>query len=117
NLPDGDYKEIGKGKLSISTPSGTSENGNIPILYANKNDIDSIGISVRSFDGSKLSYVYVDKKLNTKDQYADTDTSIYLSGNALSVGTHKVEVVQYDTNKPGGKITTYKSASYEIKAK
>jgi hypothetical protein len=116
-LPDGDYKDIGKGTLIIATEGGTSENGNLPVIFVDKSTVmDGLGIHTSEFDGSKLSYVYVDGVLNSKDQYGHTDTSINLKRQNLTVGTHKVEVVQYDTDKLGGKVVTYKMASYEVKA-
>jgi len=117
SLPEGNYKETGKGTMIISSSSGTSENGNVPIIFADKGDSEGLGISVRGFDGSKLSYVYADKILITKEQYGDTDTSIYLQDSAMSVGKHEIEVVQYDNNKTNGKVVTYKTAPYEIKQK
>lgn len=118
DLPNGSYKDIGKGTMYISTPSGTSEGGNIPVIFANKNGaLIQIGIDTRDFDGSKLSYVYVDGILNTKEQYGDGQSSINLVESLLSVRNHKVEVAQYDTDKPDGKMVTYKSASYEVKSK
>jgi ABC-type Fe3+-hydroxamate transport system substrate-binding protein len=117
-LASGDYTDTGKGTIVISTPSGTSENGNVPYFFCGDGPaLIQMGIRVRDFDGSKLSYIYVDGKKDGKEQYADTDGSVILTGDLLSVGTHKVEVVQYDTDKPDGKIVTYKTASYEVKAK
>jgi hypothetical protein len=118
DLSAGDYKDTGKGEFAISTPSGTSENGNVPIIFTDKNSVmGGLGIYVRKFDGAKLSYVYVDGKLIKKDQYADTDTSINLKSQNITAGTHKVEIAQYDTDSPDGKLITYKSASYEVKQK
>ncbi len=119
DLPEKDYKSCGKGSFSISTPSGTSENGNVPIIYIGKDEATSygLGFSARGFDGSKLSYEYIDGYLISKNQISDEDSSIYAKANNLTNGKHKVEIVQYGTNKPEGKIVTYKSAFYEVKPK
>lgn len=119
DLPEKDYKSCGKGSFSISTPSGTSENGNVPIVYYGNNEASNYGVdfSARDFDGSKLSYEYIDGYLVGKEQISDEDGSIYAGTNSLGSGKHKVEIVQYDTNKPEGKIVTYKSAFYEVKPK
>ncbi|HEX3038147.1 MAG TPA: hypothetical protein VHO94_04040 [Oscillospiraceae bacterium] len=118
DLLERNYKDTGIGTIYIATPSGTSESGKVPVLFVSKSAAAvQIGISVQKFNGSKLSYVYVDGKLNTKKQYATTDTSIGLGGDMISVGKHKVEVLQYDNDQPSGKAVTYKSASYEVKPK
>lgn len=119
DLPEKDYKSCGKGSFSISTPSGTSENGNVPIVYYGNNEASNYGVdfSARDFDGSKLSYEYIDGYLISKNQISDEDSSIYAKANNLTNGKHKVEIVQYGTNKPEGKIVTYKSAFYEVKPK
>ena len=57
------------------------------------------------------------KKETSKEQLAETQTGIDLEGDALKVGTHKVEVVQYDNDDPSGTVITYKTASYEVKNK
>lgn len=119
DLPDSNYKDIGKGTFEISTPGGTSENGKTPAIFLDSGKLYNyeIGVHVRDFDGSKLSYVYIDGYLTSKEQYADEDSSIIAKSDRLTVGKHKVEVVQYETDKPNGKMVTYKSASYEVKSK
>lgn len=118
DLPDGNYKNTGKGTMYIATPSGTSEKGNIPVLFLDKNEISvDIGISARNFDGTRLSYIYIDGVLSRKVQLANTDTTILTGKKPLQVGNHKVEIVQYDGDKPSGKVVTYKSASFEVKSK
>lgn len=118
DLPEGNYEDAGDGTMYISTPGGTSEDGSVPVIYASKDDIfKQIDVNTRDFDGSLLSYVYVDGTLITKDQLAFTQITIELVDSALSVGVHKVEVVQYTNNDSNGEIVTYKSASYEIQSK
>lgn len=116
DFPDGDYKETGNGSMYISTPGGTSENNAVPVLFVEVADsLIQIGLNSQEMDGSKLSYIYVDGMLNAKEQLGDAQISLDLQGDALTVGTHKVEVVQYDNDQPDGKLVTYKSASYEVK--
>lgn len=118
DLPEGNYEEKGPGTVYVSTPGGTSENGNIPVLYADANSwLIQIGLNAWDFNGGALSFVYVDGILNTKEQLANTQTSLSLSGDALSVGIHTVEVVQYENDDPSAAMTVYKSMQYEIKAK
>lgn len=117
DLPEADYTDTGAGTMYISTPSGTSEDGNIPVLFvSDENMLIQIGLDTMEFDGAHLSYIYVDGMLNTKEQLGESQLSLDLSGDALSVGQHDVEVVQYDTDEPTGEIVTYKTAAYEVKA-
>ena len=114
----GDYEDMGAGSIFISTPNGTSENGNIPVLFYDDDMLlMQIELAANDFDGSKLSYVYVDGMEKDKFQFGGTRITINLEKGDLKVGTHKVEVVQYDTDKPDGNVVTYKVAQYEIKEK
>ena len=54
---------------------------------------------------------------NTKEQLADTQTTLGLTGNELSEGVHVVEVVQFEGDDPAGEILSYRSTSYEVKDK
>lgn len=113
-----DIKDKGKGSVQIATPSGTSENGQVPFIYADKDTmLTQIGLNSSEFDGSKLSYLIIDGMLNDKEQLGDSQISLSLQKELLNVGKHKVEVVQYDNDKIDGNIITYKVASYEVKAK
>lgn len=67
-------------------------------------------------NGGSLSYIYIDGMLADKQQMADYQGSIDLTGDQLSEGIHKIEVVQYENDDTSGTMTVYKSASYEIKA-
>lgn len=114
----GDYEDMGAGSIFISTPNGISENGNIPVLFYDEDMLlMQIELAANDFDGSKLSYVYVDGMEKDKFQFGGTRITINLEKGDLKVGTHKVEVVQYDTDKPDGNVVTYKVAQYEIKEK
>lgn len=114
----GDYEDTGSGTITVSTPSGTSEDGNVPVLFVGKDDmLVQISLDTEELDGGKLSYIYIDGMLSTKEQLADSQIPLDLSGDSLSAGTHTVEVVQYDTDEPTGEVVTYKSAAYEVKEK
>ena len=113
DLPTG--QDIGTGSIVLSTPGGTSENGNVPkILEDSDTQFDSIGLNVNDFDRNHFSFVYINGVLNTKDQYGDTQTEITLSGDLLKAGTYTLSVVQYDGDAEGGEIITYKEATYEV---
>ena len=114
----GDYEDMGAGSIFICTPNGTSQHGNIPVLFYDDDMLlMQIELAANDFDGSKLSYVYVDGMEKDKFQFGGTRITINLEKGDLKVGTHKVEVVQYDTDKPDGNVVTYKVAQYEIKEK
>lgn len=118
DLPDGDYSDMGAGTMYLNTAGGTSENGNIPVLFESSDIVtDQMDVNTSDFDNTKLSYIYIDGMLNTKEQLGDAQCGITLEKDALAEGTHKVEVVQYDTNEPDGTMVTYKTASYEIQYK
>ncbi|OPJ60194.1 hypothetical protein [Clostridium oryzae] len=117
NIPD-NIKDMGKGSISISTPSGSSENGKVPFIYNNKDaTMEQIGLNTNNIDGSKLSYVLVDGIISDKDQLSDSQSTLTLQGDHLKAGKHKVELLQFSNDKPTGKIITYKTANYEVKSK
>lgn len=115
--PEG-TKDTGKGTIETTSPSGNSKDGVVPFLYVAKDtSLEQVGLNAWEFNGAKLSYIFVDGVLNSKEQLVDTQTSLNITGDALKLGKHKVEVTQYDTDKIGGKIITYKLGGYEIKSK
>lgn len=116
-LPGGDYEDMGTGTICLYTPGGSSENGNVPIIFIDGEALLQIGLDSLDFDGSKLSYIYVDGMLVAKEQLANSQISLDLSGDMLSVGTHTVQVVQYNSDDSSGEMITYKSANYETKNK
>lgn len=118
DFPAGDYKELGDGAFYISTPSGSSEGENIPILYSEEDALlVQIGYEAEGIDGSLLSYIYIDGMLIGKEQLSDTQGTLDLSREQLLHGIHTVEVVQYKEDDIGKDIVLYKTASFEVKGK
>lgn len=118
DFPEGDYNDTGSGTFYVSTASGTSEGGNIPIVYIDPDTaLTEIGYDSSSFDGSHLCYFYINGMLHGKMQLGDTQGTLTLESDLLSPGIYKVEVVQYENDDPSGTIITYKTGSYEIKIK
>ena len=116
DLPEGVYEELGEGTAYVSTAGGTSENGNVPVIYAEPDIIVmQIGLNAWDFNGNALSFVYIDGMLIDKMQLADTQTSLNLQQNQLTDGLHKVEVVQYENDDPSAAMITYKAMQYEVK--
>ena len=117
-----DVKATGKAAMVLSTDSGTSENGNVPVLFSSEDDIlIQIGLDATNFDGSKQSFVFVDKMYSDTQQFGeDTTTTVDLDaemGN-LKPGVHTVSIIQFDNDDPKtGKVTTLTQAKYEIKEK
>lgn len=118
DLPDGDYQDAGNGSITIVTAGGTSENGNVPVIFVSADtSLTQIELDSSEFDGSKLAFIYIDGMLVSQEQLSDSQVSLDLQGQSLAAGTHLVEVLQYDGDSPDGAYVTYKSASYEVKEK
>lgn len=118
DLPDGDYSEMGEGSVYIACAGGTSENGNIPVIYSEKDQVlIQIGLNSTGFNGAALSFIYIDSMEVAKEQLADSQISLDLQDAQLETGIHKVEVVQYTDDDPAADMITYKTMAYEIKEK
>lgn len=112
-----DIAEMGKGTISIATPSGDDVKGNTPVLMTKKDDvITQIGYDGIDIDGSKITYLYVDGKLKSKEQISEQCQGLIdLKDNDLKAGVHIIEFIQYDTDKENGKAIMYKVSKYESK--
>ncbi|MFL0198496.1 hypothetical protein ACJDU8_23480 [Clostridium sp. WILCCON 0269] len=116
-LPNDLQADMGTGSFYISTSSGTSKNGATPIIYTKKDtQVEQLELNTSGFNGKNLSYIFVDSALNTKHQLSDSKLNINLKGNELTVGKHRVDIVQFN-NKTNDKVITHKVAYYEIKTK
>lgn len=112
------YSDTGDGTFLLVNSSGTTESGNTIVVYSDSDTlIDTIGYETSEMNGASLSYIYIDGMLSTKEQLGDFQGTLELSGDSLSTGTHKVEVVQYEGDNIDGAVTMYKTASYEVKEK
>lgn len=110
--------DTGDGKFYLVTASGSTKDGSPVILYAGNNDIlIQIEFDTEGINGGSLSYVYIDGMEKDKEQVSDSQVSLDLSEDDLSVGKHKVELVQFENDDPTGTVTTYKSAEYEVREK
>lgn len=112
------YSDTGEGTFLLVNSSGTTENGNVIVVYADADTtLMQIGYETSGISGGSLSHIYIDGMLSTKEQLGDSQGSLDLSGDSLSTGTHKVEVVQYEDDNTDGTVTMYKAASYDVKEK
>jgi hypothetical protein len=107
----------GEGNMIISTPSGTSEEGNVPVLFVSEEDlIIQIGLDLENFQGDKQTFIYIDEIFLTTEQAGElTQTSLDLQGNNLKVGKHTVTAVQYENDEPTANVLNFVQAQYEIK--
>lgn len=114
-----DIDEIGDCTFYIKTGENiTSENGAIPYIYLqDENTVMQIGYVAEGFDGSKLSYIYIDGELAQKETLSkDYQGTINLENDTIKFGKHKVEVVQYKDSESKNKedIEVYKVAQYVV---
>lgn len=115
-FPEG-QSQTGKGKIYVSTSGGTSENGNVPVILVKKDtSLTQIELDAESFDGSKVSYIYINKKFLDKKQLGDrTQTSLDLKEDLLKPGEYTVSVVQFENDDTNGKVTQFIETKYQIK--
>lgn len=74
-----------------------------------------VGLSSKDFDDSRVSYIYIDGKLNTVEKLGkESAVTLTICDNDLKEGKHKIEVVQFDNDKTNGTPITYKKCEYEI---
>lgn len=110
--------EVGQGTFYLENESGTTENGDAITIYdGGDTQLMQIGLNTTGFDGSKLTYVYIDGDLATKEQYGDSQSTLDLESKHLKEGTHQVVLKQYENDDETTDPITVKFASYEVKAK
>ncbi|MCZ6942811.1 hypothetical protein EJ131_20200 [Bacillus mycoides] len=114
-----DATPVGEGQLTVNTPAGNSENGNAPVLFADKNTImDQIGLDYANFQGDKQTFVYIDKMFNMTTQVGElTQSTFSLEEDTLKPGVHTVTAVQFENDDPKGKVLNFIEAKYEVKEK
>ena len=111
--------EIGQGTFYLENESGTTENGDPIVIYdGGDTQLMQIGLNTNDFDGGKLTYVYVDGELLTKEQYGgESQGTLELGEKQLAPGTHQVVLKQYENDDEKTDPVTVKVATYEVKAK
>lgn len=105
------FSDTGAGTMTLRTPGGTSEGGNVPQIAAKDGTrLLQIGIDFDGCDGSVCT-VYVDgAELGSVNAGNRSQETVTLDGAMLSEGVHTVEVVKMDGDKPA----IYKKAQYEV---
>ena len=104
------FTDTGEGVMYLRTAGGTSENGNVPEIAAKSTSIVQIELDTDNMDGSVCT-VYVDGMENTKLNAGErTQNTLTIQGDAVAAGTHTVELVKMDGDKPA----IYKKAEYKV---
>lgn len=116
DLPSEDQ---GTGIMYLSGPGGTTENGEtLTIFDDGDTQVMQIGMDVSELDGNKLSYIYIDGILSSKEQLSTGKSTLDLTKKYLTLGKHTINLVQYDNNNnEDGSIITNKVANYEVTKK
>lgn len=112
-----DTTPIGDSLITITTPSGDSSNGNIPVLYVEQDAmLVQIGIDYEKFDGSRETFIYINEMFLTAEQFGEMGaTTLNLEQDQLKPGDYTVTAVQFENNDPKQKPTHLVQAKYEIK--
>ncbi len=97
---------------------GTTENGEtLTIFDDGDTQVMQISMDVSELDGNKLSYIYIDGSLSSKEQLSTGQSNLGLTKENLTPGRHTVNLVQYDNNSEDGSIVINKVANYEVTKK
>lgn len=111
-------EDVGKGSFYLENESGTTENGDPIVIYEDgTTQIMQIGITTNNFNGGKLTFIYVDGELLSKDQFGDSTSSIDLTQKQLGEGLHQVVLKQFENDDENTDPILVKSAIYEVKSK
>ncbi|MBE7148699.1 hypothetical protein FUT12_14095 [Bacillus mycoides] len=108
---------IGEGKVKVTTPDGTSENGNIPTVFVKKDTlIQQVELELSNFQNDKETFVFVDQIFADKHQVTSTtQTTVQLKEKTLETGSHTITAVQFENNDPKGKVISLNQATFETK--
>jgi hypothetical protein len=108
---------IGEGKVKVTTPDGTSENGNIPTVFIKKDTlIQQVELELSNFQNDKETFVFVDQIFADKHQVTSTtQTTVQLKEKTLETGSHTITAVQFENNDPKGKVISLNQATFETK--
>ncbi|MEH7463396.1 hypothetical protein V7166_15305 [Bacillus thuringiensis] len=116
SFPEG-VTSVGEGKVKVVTPDGTSENGNVPVVFIKKDTlIQQVEVELENFQEDKDIFVYVDKQFEDKHQVKKlAQTTVSLKEETLQPGIHTVTAIQYENNDPNGKVINFVQAQFENK--
>ncbi|KZD28333.1 hypothetical protein BW897_09570 [Bacillus cereus] len=108
---------IGEGKVKVTTPDGTSENGNIPTVFIKKDTlIQQVELELSNFQNDKETFVFVDQIFADKHQVTSTtQTTVQLKEKTLETGSHTITAAQFENNDPKRKVISLNQATFETK--
>ena len=115
-----DQTEVGNGSVVLYGVGGSTEDGSALTVFHDPNTIPtSFDVSTTDFDGSMLTYIYVDGQLISKEQLGTSQQPVAIQDtpSAITEGTHTVQLVQYDNDAEDGNVVTFKTQQYELKFK
>lgn len=111
-------EDVGEGSFYLENESGTTENGDPIVIYEDgTTQVMQIGITTNNFNGGKLTFIYVDGELLSKEQFGDSTSSIDLTQKELGDGLHQVVLKQFENDDENTDPILVKSAIYEVKSK
>ena len=108
--------EIGAGAFNLVNSSGTTETGE-PITVLYKPDTVGADFDIRTldFDGSRLTFVYVDGVYVEKYQFGETWIQFDVPDSILKKeGLHTVSLIQYENDDQSGTIITAKHHQFKV---
>lgn len=109
-------EEKGEGKAVLTGNSGDSEDGNSIVIYVDKDPVlMQVGLETYDFDGTKLSFIYVDDKLVDKKQLSDSQDSVELGPENLTKGIHTVVIRQFENDDENSEPVLVKAMKYKVK--
>lgn len=112
---------IGNGYSYLINESGDTKSKTSLVVYVNEGFWMSgtiCGVNFESYDGSLLTYIYLDGKLKSKEQVSDASISLDTdSDNGYALGNHYVETIQYKDNDESADIINYQCLKYEVVSK
>lgn len=80
NQKDLPSEDQGTGTMYLSGPGGTTENGEtLTIFDDGDTQVMQIGMDVSELDGNKLSYIYIDGTLSSKEQLSTGQSTLDLT--------------------------------------
>lgn len=107
-----------EGLVTVITPAGTSENGNIPTVFIKKDAIiQQVEIELSDFQEDKEIFLYVDEMFEDRHRVGKfTETTVSLKNETLEEGVHTVTAVQFENDDPSGQVISFAEAKFENKS-
>lgn len=106
-----------EGSVTVITPAGTSEDGNIPTVFIKKDTIiQQVEIELSDFQEDKEIFLYVDESFEDRHRVSHfTDTTMELKGETLEPGIHTITAIQFENDDPSGQVVSFAEAKFENK--